>query len=799
MRRTYYIHGMSCQGCRSHVENALDGIQGIKKAFVDLEKEEAEIEFDTEVPFQDLKKHLEADGGRYSIFENRESKSTHQARAESIQLKPVITASGYYCPMQCEGDKIYAEPGSCAICGMDLVAMATNTSQQSDELGKLKRKLWISIFFTVPIFIIAMSDMLPNNPLFRWLPESYWNWIQFLLSIPVVFYSGWMLFERAINSIITWRLNMFTLIGIGAGVAWDFSVLALIFPNIFPPEFKTESGNVYVYFEAATVILTLVLLGQVLEARAHTKTSAAIRSLLELAPNRAVRVENGREVEVPVESIRLGDVLRVKPGEKIPVDGVLHEGSSSVDESMLTGEPIPVMKQVGDYVMGGTINGNKSFLMEARKVGADTLLSQMVQMVREASRSRAPIQNLADEISRYFVPAVIIIAVLTFIIWAIWGPTPALVYAFVNAIAVLIIACPCALGLATPMSVMVGIGKAASNGVLFKNATALQQLSKTDTLVVDKTGTLTEGKPSVERLIHPDKDSESEDRVMYAISLSALSEHPLANAILDYAEGNNLKPIKVEEFQALPGKGVMGRVKGRTVLLGSRALMEARSAILSGEMIQLAETEQERGKTVVFLAVDSTVTDAIVISDRIKDNSKAALEALLDKGVEVIMLTGDDYKTARYVQQQLAISSFKANLLPEDKMAEIQRLQEEGKIVAMAGDGINDAPALARSNIGIAMGTGTDIAIESADVTLINGDLRGILKSLKLSALVLKNIRQNLFFALIYNAMGVPIAAGILFPVFGILLSPMIAAVAMSFSSVSVITNALRLQKVDIN
>ena len=799
MRHTYYIHGMSCQGCRSHVENTLSAIPGVKKAVVHLEKEEAEIEFDTHIPFEVLREHMMSDDDRYSIYQTRESMNSETTNAESRPQQSQIEASAFYCPMQCEGDKIYDKAGSCPVCGMDLVALAATTTEENDEYRRLKRKFWIAVLFTLPIFIIAMSEMLPGQPLFQYLPQQYWNWIQFLLSIPVVFYSGWMIFERAYNSIVRWQLNMFTLIGIGAGVAWDFSLLALIFPNIFPPEFRSESGSVFVYFEATTVILTLVLLGQLLEARAHSKTSVAIRSLLELAPNRALKVVEGQEIEVAIESIKLGDILRVKPGEKIPVDGALIEGSSSVDESMITGEPIPEVKNFGDFVMGGTINGHGTFLMEAKKVGSDTLLSQMIQMVQEASRSRAPIQNLADEISKYFVPAVVIISILTFIIWAIWGPTPALVYALVNAIAVLIIACPCALGLATPMSVMVGIGKAASNGVLFKNATALQEFNKIDTLVVDKTGTITEGKPSVEKLIHTDEAAESEKRFNYAVALSALSEHPLADAIMSFSDDVNLKHPRVSGFQALPGKGVEGSVDGKKIVLGSRALMESRSAIISGELVQLTATEQERGKTVVFLSVDNSVTDAIVISDKIKDNSKAALEELRKNNIDVIMLTGDDSKTARYVKELLPISEYKAELLPQDKMAEIQKLQEEGRFVAMAGDGINDAPALARSNIGIAMGTGTDIAIESADITLINGDLKGILKSFYLSKAVLKNIRQNLFFALIYNALGVPIAAGVLFPVFGILLSPMIAATAMSFSSVSVIANALRLQKIKLN
>ncbi len=798
MKRTFYIKGMSCQGCRSHVEKSLATISGVNSVNVSLEREEADIEFDQSVTTAVFKKRLEDDGGRYTLYESQTEKEAESVTVEQPVHEHIPGETLYYCPMQCEGDKIYPGPGSCSVCGMDLVAMASATAQEDEEFKLLKRKLWISIAFTLPIFIIAMSEMLEANPLYDWLPQQQWNWIQLILSLPVVFYSGWMFFQRAYRSVITGNLNMFTLIGIGAGVAWIFSLFAMLFPDILPEQFKTENGSVHVYFEAATVILTLVLLGQVLEARAHSKTSSAIRSLLELAPKKATIIREGEDTEVAVEHIHAGDILRVKPGEKIPVDGSVLEGTASIDESMITGEPIPNQKSAGDPVTSGTVNGNFSFLMTAEKVGADTLLAQMIQMVNDASRSRAPIQNLADRISGLFVPAVVLISLLTFVIWAVWGPTPAYVYALVNAIAVLIIACPCALGLATPMSVMVGVGKAARHGILFKNATALQQLKKMDVLVVDKTGTLTEGRPFLEKLIPADDETGADQLLQYASSLSVLSEHPLAQAILSEARGRNLKPLQVGSFQSLTGRGVKGIIEGKNINLGSLALMNTLEIDVDKKLLEAAQLEQGFGKTVVFLSVDKKSAGAIVIADKLKDSSKEALAQLSKQGVRVVMLTGDNQRTARYVKDLLPIADFKAELLPADKLHEIQKLQQEGHTVAMAGDGINDAPALAQSDIGIAMGTGTDIAIESSDITLISGDLQGVVKALKLSRHVISNIKQNLFFALIYNAIGVPIAAGVLFPVFGILLSPMIAALAMSFSSVSVITNALRLQKVRI-
>ena len=833
MKHTYHIHGMTCNGCRNHVEETLSKVEGVTLVSVDLEKAEATIEMEEHIPFETFQEALKKDGGHYTIHKQGE----HHHSPEKKTEKPKAHGNGtFYCPMHCEGDKTYDkpgdcpvcgmdlveeqnvasnsqmqftcpmhpeivrdEPGSCPICGMDLVPMQPDLSAEEKTYKKLLKKLWIAAAFTLPIFLIAMSEMIPNNPLYVVMKQKNWNWIQLALSIPVVFYATWMFFERAYRSIKTWNLNMFTLIGIGAGVAWIFSVFGMLLPDFFPAQFKTETGSVHVYFEAATVILTLVLLGQVLEARAHSKTNTAVKELLKLAPNKAIRVKDGKEEEIGIDDIELGDVLRVKPGDKIPVDGAITEGNTSLDESMITGEPIPVNKSVGDKVSSGTINGNQSFLMIAEKIGSDTLLSQIVRMVNEASRSKAPIQNLADKVSGYFVPVVVMVAMITFAVWAIWGPEPAYVYALVNAIAVLIIACPCALGLATPMSVMVGVGKGAQNGVLIKNAEALEKMHKVDTLIVDKTGTLTEGKPTVEA-IGTSRDSYSETEVLqYIVSLNQLSEHPLAEATVNYGKAQGISLLKVDLFNAVTGKGVEGTINGKKVSLGNFKMMEHADAAMTTNLRNEALNYQKQGKTVSYLTIDGNAVGYVVIGDKIKGTSAKAIKELQDKGIAVIMLTGDNYDTARAVASELDLADFKAGMLPEDKLKEVEKLQEKGKIVAMAGDGINDAPALAKSDVGIAMGTGTDVAIESATITLVKGDLHGIVKARNLSDKVMKNIKQNLFFALVYNTLGVPIAAGVLYPFFGLLLSPMIAAAAMSFSSVSVIANALRLRTTKID
>ena len=833
MKHTYHIHGMTCNGCRNHVENILSKVDGVSNASVNLEKAEATIEMESHIPIENFQKALLDDGGSYSIHNVGE----HQHHSEKKKEKPKGKGTGtFYCPMHCEDDKTYDqagdcpvcgmdlveeqslsatnseqwtcpmhpeiirdEPGSCPICGMDLVPLQPDLSAEEKTYKKLSKKFWIALALTLPIFLIAMSEMIPNNPLYDIMEQKWWNWIQFALSIPVVFYATWMFFERAYRSIKTWNLNMFTLIGIGAGVAWLFSVFGMLFPDFFPPQFKTESGAVHVYFEAATVILTLVLMGQLLESRAHSKTNSAVKELLKLAPNKAVRVVDGIEEDVAIEKIQKGDTLRVKPGEKIPVDGVIIEGQTTVDESMISGEPIPVNKTLEDKVSSGTINGNQSFLMKAEKVGNETLLSQIVQMVNDASRSRAPIQKLADTVSSYFVPVVVIISVITFVAWAIWGPEPAYVFALVNAIAVLIIACPCALGLATPMSIMVGVGKGAQNGVLVKNAEALEKMYKVDTLIVDKTGTITEGKPTVEAIGTSKGDYSEKEVLQYIASLNNSSEHPLAEATVKYGKEKGVEILKTENFNAVTGKGVEGKIKGKKIALGNVKMMEHVNATLNSELENAANEHQKKGKTVSYLAIEKEVVGYVVIGDKIKSTSAEAIKALQGKGITVIMLTGDNYDTAQAVAKELNLADFKAGMLPEDKLAEVKKLQEQGHIVAMAGDGINDAPALAKSDVGIAMGTGTDVAIESAMITLVKGDLHGIVKARNLSDAVMKNIKQNLFFALIYNTIGIPIAAGVLYPVFGLLLSPMIAALAMSFSSVSVIANALRLKTKSIN
>ena len=781
-------------GCKAHVEELLSNVAEVQQASVNLQEAEATLVVKKTIPITQLNKVFEQKGGRYSVHPIGEVVAEKEAVTEPEQLEGAV----YYCPMHCEGDKVYPGFGDCPVCGMDLVPQAMTGGVEDSTGDLLIRKFWLALAFTLPIFIIAMGDMIPGNPLTGLLNEKVWSWIQFGLSLPVVFYAAWMFFERAYRSLRTWNLNMFTLIGIGAGVAWIFSTAGLLFPDAFPEQFRTTSGNVHLYFEASTVILTLVLLGQVLEARAHRRTSMAIKALMKLAPNTAYRVVNGEEEEVPLEELRSGDLLRVKPGNKIPVDGHLTEGNAVIDESMITGEPLPVDKSIGTKVHGGTLNGNTTFLMRADKVGADTLLAQIITLVNQASMSRAPIQKLADRVSGYFVPIVVGVALITFILWVLFGPEPAYVYGFVNAIAVLIIACPCALGLATPMSVMVGMGKGAQNGVLFGDAEALEKLNEIDTLVIDKTGTLTEGKPAVENVLSLHKDHDEEQILRSMASLSKYSEHPLSEAIVQFtSKQNHLNPV--EAFEELPGKGLSGTMDQRQVLLGNRRLMEDYGIKVAVEIAKKTEAYQKKGKTISYLAIGQDIVGFVAIGDPIKATSLEAIKKLQHSGLEVIMLTGDSAATAASVARELEITRFETDLLPEAKLEWVKNLQKKGKRVAVAGDGINDAPALAVADVGIAMGTGTDVAIETAGVTLVKGDLTGLVKAKVLSKKVMGNIRQNLFFAMIYNTLGVPIAAGVLYPFFGILLSPMIAALAMSFSSVSVIANALRLRRVSLS
>jgi len=699
----------------------------------------------------------------------------------------------YTCPMH---PQIRQEgPGSCPICGMALEPETFSLDSGPDpEYIDMRRRFWVSAIFSLPLFLYAMGDLIPGRPFESWFDPGAATWIQLLLASPVVLWGAWPFFVRGLQSLKTMNLNMFTLIGLGVAMAYGFSLVATLFPDIFPAAFRGHDGNVAVYYEAAAVITTLVLLGQVLELKARGETSSALRALLELAPPVATRINaDGSEEEISLEHVQSGDRLRVRPGEKIPVDGTIAKGSSTIDQAMITGEPIPVQKAEGDDVTGGTVNQTGSFVMTAERVGKDTLLAKIVQMVADAQRSRAPIQKLADTVAGLFVPAVVLVAVATFVVWAIWGPEPALAYGLVNAVAVLIIACPCALGLATPMSIMVGTGKGAQNGILIKNAEALETFEKIDTIVVDKTGTLTEGKPKLVS-VEPDGGFASDELLAWVAAIELASEHPLAAAIVEGAKDRQLSFEAASDFQSVTGEGVEATVEDKRVAIGNEKMM-ARLGAISAELAAKAQDGRSQGQTVMFVAVDGKAAGLIGVADPIKPTSAEAIKALHKSGLHVVMLTGDAEATAQAVGQMIGIDEIHANVSPEDKHRVISELQAAGKKVAMAGDGINDAPALAKADIGIAMGTGTDVAMESAGITLVKGDLGGIAKARRLSQLTMTNIRQNLFFAFFYNALGVPVAAGILYPWFGILLSPMIAAAAMSLSSVSVIGNALRLRR----
>ncbi len=714
---------------------------------------------------------------------------------EPESLSPPETRTEYTCPMHPE--IVQDRPGSCPKCGMALEPRTVTAEEKNEELIDMTRRFWVSTALALPLFVLAMvADLAPG-----WLPDGMSmrtvQWIEFALATPVVLWGGWPFFVRGWQSVLTWNLNMFTLIGLGVSVAWGYSVVALLVPQVFPSSMRMADGSVHVYFEAAAMITALVLLGQVLELRARGSTNAAIKLLLGLAPNTARLVrDDGTEVDVGLDEIQPGARLRVRPGEKVPVDGTVTQGSSSVDESMVTGESIPVSKSEGDRLIGATLNGTGSLLMQAEQVGADTLLAKIVRMVGEAQRSRAPIQRLADVVAGWFVPAVVLSAVAAFIVWFLWGPEPRLAHAVVNAVAVLIIACPCALGLATPMSIMVGTGKGARMGVLVKNAEALEVMEQVDTLVLDKTGTLTEGRPKLVS-VHAESGQDEDTLLRLAASLERASEHPLAEAIVRGAEDRGLKLAETETFESVTGKGVSGVVEGRRVAIGTSRYL-ASIEIEPGTLEAQAESQRAEGRTVMLVAIDDQAAGLIAVADPIKETTPEAIRDLHAEGLSVVMLTGDNATTAAAVARTLGIDRVEAEVLPERKADIVKRLQAEGHRVAMAGDGINDAPALAQADVGIAMGTGTDVAMESAGVTLVKGDLRGILRARRLSRAVMRNIRQNLFFAFVYNALGVPIAAGVLYPVFGLLLSPIIAAAAMSFSSVSVITNALRLRSIDV-
>ena len=711
---------------------------------------------------------------------------------EPMMPRASATKTIYTCPMHPEVQQDH--PGQCPKCGMTLEPKTGGgvDEHEQHEIRSLSVKFWMGLGLTIPVLILAMGKYIPALNLPSLIPMAVSKWLELILSTPVVLWAGGMFFERGWRSIVNRQLNMFTLIAMGVGVAYLYSLVGVVFPGIFPDSFK-EGGEVALYFEAAAVITVLVLLGQMLEAKARNQTGQAIRGLLGLAAKTAHRVRDGKEEEVPVDEIGIGDVLRVRPGEKVPIDGLIIEGKSTLDESMITGEPMPAEKSVNDTVIGATVNQTGSFLMRAEKVGADTLLSQIVHMVADAQRSRAPIQKLADTVAGYFVPTVILTAIIAFIIWAVWGPAPAMAYAIVNAVSVLIIACPCALGLATPMSIMVGVGKGAQSGILIKNAEAIERAEKVNCLLTDKTGTLTAGKPRVTSSI-PASGLDEQQLLLMAASLEQNSEHPLARAIVDEANEKQLELKPVDDFESITGGGVSGKIGGLKALIGKEKFIAETGIPIPSELSNKARELQEKAQTVVWVVSGGSVAGILGISDPIKKTTPGAIKALHDLGLKVIMATGDNRKTADAVARELAIDEVRAELNPKDKNEIIKQLRKEKYVVAMAGDGINDAPALAQADVGIAMGTGTDVAMQSAGITLVKSDLVGIIKAIALSRAVMRNIRQNLFFAFVYNAFGVPIAAGILYPFFGILLSPMIAGAAMAFSSLSVISNALRLR-----
>ena len=700
------------------------------------------------------------------------------------------TKTEYTCPMHPE--IVRPGPGACPICGMALEPRTvTAHDEENPELRDMSRRFWLSLVLTAPLLIIAMADMLPGMPLHQVLPAPWLPWIELLLATPVVLWAGWPFFQRGWTSIVNRSPNMFTLIAMGTGVAYSYSLVATLFPRIFPESLRGMSGHPDVYFEAAAAITTLVLLGQVLELRARSQTSSAIRALLDLTPKTARILRDGKEEDVPLDQVQPGDRLRVRPGEKVPVDGVVLEGSSTVDESMITGESVPIQKAAGHRVIGATVNGTGSLVMQAEHVGSETLLAQIVQLVSQAQRSRAPIQRLADRVSAWFVPTVVAIAVVTFVTWLALGPQPRLAHALVNAVAVLIIACPCALGLATPVAIMVATGRGAHAGVLIRNAQALETLEKVDTLIIDKTGTLTEGKPRVVQ-VTAEKGITDAELLRLAAAVERASEHPLASAIVRAATEKGLSLPEVHDFQSITGKGVLGKVDGKTVGAGNEAL-------LRDLKIDSSTAQSPRpGNTIIYIAVNNQLAGSVAIADPIKASTPQAIRELKNEGLRVVMLTGDNRATAEAVARELGIQEFEAEVLPDKKSEVVKHLQEDGRVVAMAGDGINDAPALAQAQVGIAMGTGTDVAMETGGITLIKGDLAGIVRARKLSQATMRNIRQNLFFAFVYNSVGVPIAAGVLYPFFGILLSPILAAAAMSFSSVSVISNSLRLRKLQL-
>ncbi|WP_213196084.1 heavy metal translocating P-type ATPase [Cloacibacterium caeni] len=842
--KKYNVLGMSCEGCQKKISSALNNVEGIKadvnlagnfveitsEQEIDLEKLNSELKNAGNYVLEDPEKPkstefippqdrvsissvyycpMECEGDKVYFVQGKrcpvcnmycvpiEEKQSAISNQQSAESKKPTAESGYYCPMFCEGDKTYPENVGCPVCGMDLVKITGNDDESEDDTYKnLKKKFWISVAFTLPVFILSMGGMFFEFP----FSSRISGILQLIFTLPVVFFTGWFLFKRAWISFKSWNLNMFSLIGLGASAAFIYSIFALTFPSLIPHEFMQNHHEVPLYFEAVAVILTLVIFGQMLEAKAHQKTGNAIKELMNLSPKEAHLIQNNVEKNISISEVKIGDILKVKPGEKIPVDGEIIEGNTTIDESMITGEPIPAEKKLGDKVTSGTINGNQVFLMKTEKIGKDTLLSQIIEMVNAASRSKAPIQKLTDKVSKIFVPVVIAISVLTFIFWYFFGGENRAIFALVNALAVLIVACPCALGLATPMSVMVGIGKGARNGILIKNAEALEEMEKVNVIITDKTGTLTEGKPSLTQIFS--ENIPENEALQLAASLNKNSEHPLSQAVLnkakffDSAQNDNLKEVK--NFENISGRGILGEIDSKKLFLGNIHYLKENHFEISENLLQKAQILENEANTVSYLTIDEKAVAVFGFKDKIKDNAKSAIKSLQNKGIEVIMMTGDNEATAKHVAESLGIKKYFANCLPQDKINEVKNLQTQGKIVAMTGDGINDAPALAQANVGIAMGTGTDIAMNSAEITLLKGDISGVAKSKILSEKMMKNVKENLFFAFAYNTLGIPIAAGLLYPIFGVLLSPMFAAAAMSFSSVSVIANSLRLNNVKL-
>jgi len=855
--KKYNVLGMSCEGCQKKISSTLNDLEGIKadvnlagnfveitsEQEIDLEKLNSELKNVGNYVLEDPEKPkstafippqdrvspssvyycpMECEGDKVYFVQGKrcpvcnmycvpiEEKQSAFGNQPSAESRKPSAESGYYCPMFCEGDKTYPENVGCPVCGMDLVKITGNDDESEDDTYKnLKKKFWISVAFTLPVFLLSMGGMFFEFP----FSSRISGILQLIFTFPVVFFTGWFLFKRAWNSFKSWNLNMFSLIGLGASAAFVYSIFALFFPSLIPHEFMQNHHEVPLYFEAVAVILTLVIFGQMLEAKAHQKTGNAIKELMNLSPKEAHLIQNNVEKNIPISEVKIGDILKVKPGEKIPVDGEIIEGNTTIDESMITGEPIPAEKKLGDKVTSGTINGNQVFLMKTEKIGKDTLLSQIIEMVNSASRSKAPIQKLTDKVSKIFVPVVIAISVLTFIFWYFFGGENRAIFALVNALAVLIVACPCALGLATPMSVMVGIGKGARNGILIKNAEALEEMEKVNVIITDKTGTLTEGKPSLTQIFS--ENILENEALQLAASLNKNSEHPLSQAVLNavilntddksanVVQKRNEESVlpqnkTVKSFENISGRGILGEIEEKKLFLGNIHYLKENNFEISENLLQKAQILENEANTVSYLTIDGKAVAVFGFKDQIKENAKSAIKSLQNKGIEVIMMTGDNEATAKHVAESLGIKKYFANCLPQDKINEVKNLQTQGKIVAMTGDGINDAPALAQANVGIAMGTGTDIAMNSAEITLLKGDISGVAKTKILSEKMMKNVKENLFFAFAYNTLGIPIAAGLLYPIFGVLLSPMFAAAAMSFSSVSVIANSLRLNNVKL-